>query len=327
MDNGLCQELVYDLENVKKYQLQKDEPVITVLIDLVGKHQIKDMRLLNDIAEALLAVRTGSYEGSSFELTPQSLLDAEILEKEIASWVGEIRKEFFGNEGSPFSNRDLAVEWLSKQSLNEEQIQSMKKSRDNDFSIVTIEGKIFTPTTTPAHIRSKTKSIAKATGINHPSLIMHVLANTKIICLKWDLITHESATELPSGSNTVIRTLEISFRDTLNFEDMRQLYNQIKRVLKFRKSKQISNKHLEIYRLVGEMGFPSGKGKVIFWENVVEKWNREHPQQAYSTWRGIRLAYHRILGRRSKIIQSGLPIFKDADSEIRVKYIGKEMKL
>jgi hypothetical protein len=36
-------------------------------------------------------------------------------------------------------------------------------------------------------------------------------------------------------------------------------------------------------------------GKVAFWKQITEEWNRRHPEAKYSTWKGASIAYGRVV--------------------------------
>jgi len=42
---------------------------------------------------------------------------------------------------------------------------------------------------------------------------------------------------------------------------------------------------------------PSREGTVKFWVSVMKEWNDLHPQDKYKTWKGIKIAYDRIIAR------------------------------
>ena len=70
--------------------------------------------------------------------------------------------------------------------------------------------------------------------------------------------------------------------------------------MKFHKSKKITAKHLDLYSLVNEKEMPTGRRKVAFWKGIADKWNDKHPESLYSSWKGPRLAYKRLISRLSK---------------------------
>jgi len=316
MNYDLSLELAGKLETVKKYQLKKNGPVVTSLAKLIFKYQINDLKLLNEVAEPLVSANAGktgtTTQTVAQEITPQGILDAEILVMEILPWVSEIRRYVFGKEEIPFPNRESASKWLSQydlsnQDLIDEYLKTKELSMEGEatFRVIIIEGMAFPKGTPPAIIYDKTQEIANGTGINHPSLVMHVLTNAKFVCLKWNLTWNNTRSKLPSGIITEIKGIEVSFRDTLNLEDMRQIYSEMRSNYKFKKSKALNAKHLELYRLIKERGLPPKKDKVAFWKQITEEWNQRHPESKYTTWKGVNMAYNRILKNVDRRLYGG----------------------
>ncbi len=296
----------------------KDGPVITAIAEFIYKNEFKNLAYLNQLVEPLLAARSNIPENNPTQINPQQLLNAEILEKEISPWIREIRKGIFGDEKTPFPSWDAALKWLKQlrggidtgetitiDTLKTDVIRKFLsdvivtdesgKPFSGGIETVFIEGMGFKSNTPPAVIYSKTKDIAEQTAINHVSLIMHVLTNTKIVCDKWDFTSGEIGRKLPSGRITKVNNVTIRFVGNLNFEDMRQIYGEIRDRFQYRKLKQIKAKHLELYKLVNEGQIPLRKGKVAFWKQIAEEWNRKHPEAKYYTWKGVNVAYNRIL--------------------------------
>ena len=315
MNYDLSLELARNLETVKKYKL-KNSPVVTLLANLICKHQVNDLELLNEVAESLVSVNAGKNEDNAQyiaqEITPQDILDAEILTKEILPLVNEIRKDVFGKKEIPFPNRESTLKWLSKYALSNqvligEYLKTKKLSIRGEATIQTIyiEGMAFSQGTPPAIIYIKAQEIANGTGINHPSLVMHVLTNAKLVSLKWNLKSSDSWYRLPSGIITENKGIEVRFRNTLNLEDMRQIYSEMRSNYKFKKSKALNAKHLELYRLIKEKGLPPKKDKVAFWKQVTGEWNRRHPESKYATWKGVNMAYNRIIKNVDRRLYGG----------------------
>ena len=315
MNYELSLELAEKLETVKKYKL-KNSPVVESLANLICKHQVTDLKLLNEVAESLVSVNAGDTENTihsiNQEISPQGLLDAEILTEGISTLVEEIRRDVFGEEEIPFPNRELALKWLGKYARSDQDlIDEVRKKKEismegeTTYRVVIIEGMAFPSETPPAIIYDRTLEIANDTGINHPSLVMHVLTNTKIVCSEWDLKLNNTHYRLPSGVMTEIKGIEIKFRSTLSLEDMRQIYNEMRDHYKFKKCKALNAKHVLLYKLVKERGLPDKKGKVAFWKRITEEWNRRYPEAKYTTWKGVNMAYDRILKNIDRRLYGG----------------------
>jgi hypothetical protein len=103
MNYELAHELDRGLDAIKKRRL-KDNKVVRLIADLVHTYDIRDMGLLNETAEALLAGASIADTESRGRLSPQDLLDVELLTKKISPCVSEIRQKFFGKPEAPFPN-------------------------------------------------------------------------------------------------------------------------------------------------------------------------------------------------------------------------------
>lgn len=315
-------ELVSRLENVGKYNL-RNGPVEAILYDFARKYDIKDGKMLNDLAERLATFGAGRSQGTPIELTPQTLVDAEILKEELAPLIREIRSKVFHAEEAPFGDRTSAMKWLSSHSLNAEQIQSIEKAKDHTHYFQVIEGKLFVETTPPAILAKLTEEIADGTSVSHSSLIMHILANTGLICPSFKLKTSASSKQLPSGSEVVMKTIEIAFQDTLSYRDMGRVYRYVKSDFGLRRSRKVKKEHLELFLLVRERGIPQETSKTTFWTDIMEEWNRKHLKHKYNTWKAVNMAYNRIVKHRKERLESGLPTFGGEDVQIRVTSMTK----
>jgi hypothetical protein len=311
MQYELCLELAMGLDTVKRYHL-RNSPVVKSLANLMHEYEIYDLELLNEVAESLLSVNNQRSEDALPDMTPQELFDAEILKDEIYPWVRDIRKAVFGKEDVPFPTRESAIEWLTKYALNDKglfeeyrKVQRQSEGGEATFRMAFMEGMPFILGTPPVTLYDRTEEISQMMGINHPSLVMHVLANTRLVCPKWDLVMRTTQGLLPSDREAGTNSVTIRFRNSLSFEDMRQIYDRIRTKFKYPKSKQLNAKHLELYRLVSNRGIPQERGRVAFWKQIMEEWNRGHPEATYSSWRSVSIAYSRIIKKASRANRKG----------------------
>lgn len=83
---------------------------------------------------------------------------------------------------------------------------------------------------------------------------------------------------------------------------MRHLYQVIKGKSGSRQLKWANAKHLELYRLVDKKEGPPAKGVVAFWKEVMTEWNQGHSEDIYTTWKGVKIAYDRLMNRSKKRI-------------------------
>jgi hypothetical protein len=81
----------------------------------------------------------------------------------------------------------------------------------------------------------------------------------------------------------------------LSFDDLLAIYSSIRRYLGVKGSKKSTREHLDLHRMVLQMGgAPSGKGTVAFWTSAKAEWNNKHPERKYGTWKGVKIAYDRL---------------------------------
>jgi hypothetical protein len=337
MNYDLCLELAINLESAKKHHL-KDGAVIKAIADFIYDYDFRDLERLNELIEPLLTANRNTPD-RPIRITPQQLLNAEVLEKEISPWIYELREKVFGDKKAPFPSWGEAVKWLKNlrhkgwpkgkraEAMHIDdyidkmvkELRGMTVTKDGkpytgEIKLEWIEGMPFFSDEPPAIVSRETRWIAEAFAINHPSLIMHVLANTKIICGKWELeLGKTGSVRLPSGIRIPgANSVTIQFMGNLNLDDMRQIHTTVKHCYGQRKFKRITAKQLELYNLISGRQIPPKRGKVAFWRQVMAEWNREHPEAKYNTWKGVSSAHNRILQNIDRHI---IPKPKEASNE------------
>mgnify|MGYP001145427330 CR=1 FL=1 len=154
--------------------------------------------------------------------------------------------------------------------------------------------------------------MCEATGFNQPSLVQFILMGTPPIVPRYWIGALPYYRPIPLGpdhkgfQDELLRVSYVDIRiwaQDFTFEEFRKVYNSYRELLqlkkhKLREGKELVKSHWEIYQLVKERGgLPKGKGKVAFWESVKGEWNKLHPQNKYQTWKGVKLAYDRIIAR------------------------------
>jgi len=145
--------------------------------------------------------------------------------------------------------------------------------------------------------------VVKATGFTTASVKMHILANTPLVLPSLSYGIIDRTHSLPSGASIVNRFARVTIRSDLTFEDLRSAYRSIRRELGITRSKSHTTKHLQLYQMIRGRGrIPSRKGTVTFWKSVMGEWNNLHPQDKYKTWKGVKLAYDRIIAQLERRI-------------------------
>jgi len=147
-------------------------------------------------------------------------------------------------------------------------------------------------------LENETRIMARATGFTKPSLVQFILMGIRPVLPRYLVKGKAGYQATPTGDILQPFHLEIEIRARdLGFEELRRIY-QTYRHTQPRKAKAFKEEHREIYRLVKEKGGPvSGKGSVQFWKSVMEQWNL-HSDKRYSSWKGIKIAYERIIIRQ-----------------------------
>ena len=188
MQYELAYELVSRLETFKRYHLY-DSQVLNIIAKFVSKYDVKDLVLLNEVAESLLSVNFDKPETPKLgEISPYSLMESELMAKEIAPLVSDIRKKLFGSEDIPFSSRELALEWMDKYALGiaelfGEYMRAIDSSMGGEATLrfAQMESKTFRPDSPPGILYEETKEISNDLGIEGPSLVWHLLTNAKLV--------------------------------------------------------------------------------------------------------------------------------------------------
>ncbi len=86
----------------------------------------------------------------------------------------------------------------------------------------------------------------------------------------------------------------------MDYKEINSLYKSIKKDLGIKdKTKKITAKDLETYRLVQELSGVPNKKRVEFWRGVMIQWNSGHPEDKYKTWKGIQIRYKRLMEKQS----------------------------
>jgi hypothetical protein len=131
------------------------------------------------------------------------------------------------------------------------------------------------------------------------------------ILLRYELRCQTVYQALPSGEQLQPTHISLTIRSRdLTFEELRKIYNGWREALQLKKHKlkegrNMASSHWEIYQLVKKKGGPPKKkggppkkrGIGAFWKSVKEEWNSLHPEHPYHTWKGIQLAYDRVISK------------------------------
>jgi len=269
-------------------------------------------------------------------LTPDVLLTSDFLAEKITPWVELVRTELFSSPRIPFTNLKDAEDWIlshrdnrqppPRKSLDDPPTYRslVYVGHDGDYRVTDIL-EPFPPTWPVPQLRGRASDYSplnwleneirlmyEATGFNQPSLVQFILVGTPPIVPRYWIGALPYYRPIPPGpdhkgfQDELLRVSYVDIRiwaQDFTFEELREVYNSYRELLqlkkhKLREGKELVKSHWEIYQLVKERGgLPKGKGKVAFWESVKGEWNELHPHDKYNTWKGVKLAYDRIMAR------------------------------
>ena len=144
------------------------------------------------------------------------------------------------------------------------------------------------------------KQIANITDFPKYAITAHVLTGIKPIQPKYRIETpfYNSKISMDDWHMRNQVVIKINAAD-LTFEDLKKIYKEYRKRLNFTRKKGITNKQKLIYQMVENSGGAPGTDITKFWREIVEKWNSEYPDDAYTRWEGIYKAYN---GAKAKIL-------------------------
>ncbi|MFC2023025.1 hypothetical protein ACFLTL_02590 [Chloroflexota bacterium] len=150
--------------------------------------------------------------------------------------------------------------------------------------------------------------ISKVTGFTNMSIMKHILVGEPLILPPLTLDIVREPYEVPWGNTIVNSYAKLIIRSDLTFKEMRSAYQKVRKELGLQRLKQYEDRHLYLYQLVHERGGPPiKKGTVAFWESIRKEWNKRypklhHPGWQYTTWKGVKYAYDRLIRKVKKQI-------------------------
>lgn len=148
--------------------------------------------------------------------------------------------------------------------------------------------------------------ICKVTGFTVESVEMCILADASPVLPPFTFNIIRETHSLPSGVNLQNRFARVTIRGDLTFQDLRSLHRSIRGALGIKRLKRLTKKHSQLYEIVTKRGsIPKGRGGTVkFWESIKDEWNTEYPSDAYTTWKGIKIAYERIVAQLERRIMA-----------------------
>lgn len=317
MDLDVCLEAVNQLEAIKGKL--ENSPLAHSIAKLVYESQKNlNMEYWNNVAISVLAVSTAQGRPLQVQLTPNTLLTSEILAWILSRRAKNIRAKIFGSEEKPFESYDKALEWILSQSEEIEKREGKKLGKQGIFSssltlFLSLPFDLREPERGYYRIRFKegskiyefVKEINKAvrvTRLEKVSLISYILLDAKPFLLPYEITSEISAWNTPAegGGFYSLRKekVTVDIYSDLTFGEWKQIYGHIKKLFGNKKGRVLEQRHLELYHMVENKGFPPvRRGVTAFWKGVLAEWNESHKESQYSSWKEIQRAYDRMIER------------------------------
>jgi len=245
--------------------------------------------------------------------TPTDMLLGEALTRAMAPQVEELRRERFGHINPPFSTMEEAASWI-KQSSEADLVKWREKREQRRKALEKIERlakehlieldlkSTLLPYQKPGdeHVKSapaiprtylhklarETASMAKHTGLSQDALVTHVLTGLKPLRSRAQMKTTRNGYWVPRGEQITVNEATVVFRaQDLTEKELRSVYKNVRAHVGGKGTRSLEHKDVEVWTLVQELGGPPQQhgSKGLFWNKVLERWNREHPDEPYTS--------------------------------------------
>jgi hypothetical protein len=273
------------------------------------------------LTESFLIVNKGK-EKTDLELTPENLMYRDMLGEDLRPWAETLRLKFFEQKNAPFQDYGSATEWMKKFDVpahawkeNPEFIASEKFRRNIAFWNSEGEHNVVCASTNSALEKlifsSQKLADRLEIGLDWNSLVFYVLTDISPYVSPIEIGISTRYVALPSGRTIKYREAEVKIREGFNLTYLQWLYKVLRKDLQLSRKKPLNINHLQLYRLIKQKGkVPIGKGTVIYWENIMHSWNSSHPKNKYRTWKGVKIAYERLLEKLNADTDSALTPIK-----------------
>lgn len=152
---------------------------------------------------------------------------------------------------------------------------------------------------------NEVRLMAKATGFDEHAVVAYILCGIEPLLQRWRLTGRQGFQRSPSGETLrpVSLNLEIKTKD-ITFEELRGIYQSIRKGMKAKRTDPLNKRHLWLYQTVKEKGGPKKKGekgKVAFWQSIMEAANEEFKDhwgfEPWGSWKAVKIAYNRLIKR------------------------------
>jgi hypothetical protein len=317
MDSKTSLAIANNLESVKRYKL-RDTPAAIGLAKLI-QNGFSELPYLNQLTESFLVTNKGKAEADkSLQLTPENIMYRDLLGEDLRPWAEALRLKLFKQKNAPFPDYNSATDWVKQFDVpshswkeNPEFIESEKFRRniafwnsEGDQETVcarmnsTLEKLIFS---------SQKLADRLEIGLDWNSLVFYILTDIAPYVSPIEIGISTRYVTLPSRRTIKYREAEVKIREGFNLTYLQWLYEVLREDLQLSRKKPLNINHLQLYRLIKQKGkVPTGKGTVKYWENIMRDWNSSHPKSQYNTWKGVRIAYERLLEKLNADTKSAL---------------------
>ncbi|MFC1966474.1 hypothetical protein ACFLWI_05970 [Chloroflexota bacterium] len=295
------------LEATKKHKLP--ESMVQNVAKTLHLNQINDLYTVNQVLEAVFASTLPKDEQPIVDLRPEDLLYGEAMIEQIAPFVGELREEIFGAREPPFKTRDEALDWLRGKAHGTggeyEKVMSEVGGVFNevleDIEVIEFAGFVFAcvPGMMAAHLLRRSELLGEIARLNYGSIVTHVLMGTQPVFQRYKYQHTRHQVKVLSSDVAYDKWVsKLTLWEPLSYKDMLSINELIRKSPWYKKTKQLKNKHVELYQMVKTSGGPPRRGVVDFWIKIMHEWNNMHPEdRSYTSWKGVKLAYDRLVSK------------------------------
>jgi hypothetical protein len=149
-------------------------------------------------------------------------------------------------------------------------------------------------------LAQETRRIAEHTGLPQDALVTYVLTGIEPARSRVRLTMKENRYTLPSGEQIGVNEALVTLRARdLTDKELRTIYRMARGHVGGKGTKGLRDDDVDLWELVQDLGGPPQEygSKGQFWETVREHWNREYPDEPYTTRNGVKRRYERISAR------------------------------
>ena len=279
--------------------------------------------------QVVAEVRKMDHESRAADLssTATDRLLGKALVRALAPEIEDLREVGFGSPTPPFKTPAEAAEWVERTSkadlvewreggddrkrahaeidrlAREHRIEieyrathlRYQKPGDEHVKLV-----YAVPGTYLYRLARETDRIADRTGLPADALVTYVLTGLEPVRSRARCTARENWYTLPTGEEIGVNEATITFRARdLTDKELRSLYSMVRGIVSGKGTKGVGDKDVELWELVQNLGGPPKEhgSKGNFWKTVQECWNREHANDTYASWEGVKKRYESISAR------------------------------